>query len=91
MKRMMGLLLALAVVVAASFAVVAQARPAGTASPAGGRNHRSADVTFTPVPQLAGTKRGCKPPWVVGLRSVEQRGGVCLHAEGADALGRGHV
>jgi len=47
MKRMMGLLLALAVVVAASFAVVAQARPAGTASPAGGRNHRSADVTFT--------------------------------------------
>ena len=46
MKRMIGLLLALAVV-AASFAVVAQARPAGTASPAGGRNHRSADVTFT--------------------------------------------
>ena len=45
MKRMMGLLLALAVVVAASFAVVAQARPAGTASPAGGS--RSADVTFT--------------------------------------------
>ena len=30
MKRMMGLLLALAVVVAASYAVVAQARPAGT-------------------------------------------------------------
>ena len=47
MKRMMGLLLALAVVVAASFAVVAQARPAGTASPAGGRSQRSADVTFT--------------------------------------------
>src|SRR5262245_6975425 len=47
MKRMMGLLLALAVVVAASFAVVAQARPAGTASPAGARNQRSADVTFT--------------------------------------------
>jgi hypothetical protein len=47
MKRMIGLLLALAVVVAASFAVVAQARPEGKASPAGGRNHRSADVTFT--------------------------------------------
>ena len=47
MKRMMGLLLALAVLVAASVAVVAQARPAGTASPADGRNHRSADVTFT--------------------------------------------
>ena len=47
MKRMMGLLLALAVVVAASVAVAAQARPAGTTSPAGGRGHRSADVTFT--------------------------------------------
>jgi hypothetical protein len=47
MKRTIGLLLALAVAVAASFAVVAQARPEGTASPAGGRNHRSADVTFT--------------------------------------------
>ena len=47
MKRMMGLLLALAVVAAASFAVVAQAHPAGKASPAGGRNHRGADVTFT--------------------------------------------
>jgi hypothetical protein len=47
MKRMMGLLLALAVLVAASVAVVAQARPAGTATPADGRNHRSADVTFT--------------------------------------------
>jgi hypothetical protein len=47
MKRMMGLLLALAVVVAATVAVVAQARPAGTASPAGARNHSSADVTFT--------------------------------------------
>jgi hypothetical protein len=47
MKRVFGLLLALAVFVAASFAVVAQARPAGTASPAGGRSHRSADVTFT--------------------------------------------
>jgi hypothetical protein len=47
MKRMMGLLLALAVLVAASVAVVAQARPAGTASPADGRSHRSADVTFT--------------------------------------------
>jgi hypothetical protein len=47
MKPMTGLILALAVVVAASVAVVAQARPAGTTSPAGGRNHRSADVTFT--------------------------------------------
>lgn len=47
MKRMIGSLLALAVLVAASFAVVAQARPAGTASPAGGKSNRSADVTFT--------------------------------------------
>jgi hypothetical protein len=47
MKRIIGLLLALAVVVAASFAVVAQARPAATASPAVGRSDRTADVTFT--------------------------------------------
>ena len=45
MKRMIGLLVALAVVAAASFAVLAQARPASTASPA--RSSRSADVTFT--------------------------------------------
>jgi hypothetical protein len=42
MKRMLGLLLALSVVVAAGFSVAAQARP--VADP---RGHRSADVTFT--------------------------------------------
>ena len=44
MKRMLGF--TLAVGVAASFAVAAQARPAG-GSPDGNRNHRSANVTFT--------------------------------------------
>ena len=44
MKRMLGFILAVAV--AASFAVGAQARPAG-GSPDGNRNHRSANVTFT--------------------------------------------
>jgi hypothetical protein len=70
MKRMMGLLLALAVVVAASFAVVAQARPAGTASPAGGWNHRSADVTFTKwvtsLPADPSTLAGISMAGVVG-------------------------
>ena len=45
MKRMTGLMLA--VVLAAGFAVAAQARPATTAAPDGGRNHRRANVTFT--------------------------------------------
>ena len=45
MKRMIGVILAIAV--AAGFAVVAQARPTAGGSPAGDRNHRSADVTFT--------------------------------------------
>ena len=44
MKRMIGLTLAVAA--AASFAVVAQARPTAGGSPDGGRP-RSADVTFT--------------------------------------------
>ena len=70
MKRMMGLLLALAVVVAASFAVVAQARPAGTASPDGGWNHRSADVTFTKwvtsLPADTSTLAGATMVGVVG-------------------------
>jgi hypothetical protein len=45
MKRTMGLLLA--VVLAAGFAVTAQAGTAGKASSDGGRDRRSADVTFT--------------------------------------------
>jgi len=45
MKRVIGLIIA--VVAAASLAVVAQARTAETASPSSDRNHRSADVTFT--------------------------------------------
>jgi hypothetical protein len=45
MKRMIGVILAIAV--AAGFAVVAQARPTAGGSPAGDRNQRSADVTFT--------------------------------------------
>jgi hypothetical protein len=47
MKRRTAVTLAVAVFVAASFAVVAHARTAETATPDGGRNHRSADVTFT--------------------------------------------
>ena len=70
MKRMIGLLLALAVVVAATFAVVAQARPAGTASPAGGRNHGSADVSFTKwvtnLPADTSTLAGASMAGVVG-------------------------
>ena len=45
MKRMIGVILAIAV--AAGFAVVAQARPTAGGSPAGDRNQGSADVTFT--------------------------------------------
>ncbi len=45
MKRVIGL--ALVLVAAASFAVVAQARPAGGGSRGGDWSHRSADVTFT--------------------------------------------
>lgn len=45
MRRTMGLMLA--VVLAAGFAVTAQARTASTASPDGDRAPRNADVTFT--------------------------------------------
>jgi hypothetical protein len=45
MKRVIGL--ALVLVAAASFAVVAQARPAARLSHDGGWHHRGADVTFT--------------------------------------------
>ena len=45
MKRMIGVILAIAV--AAGFAVAAQARPTDGGSLAGDRDHRSADVTFT--------------------------------------------
>ena len=43
------------------------------------------------VPRLVGTMRGGKPVWVQGLRLVGRGWGVCLHAEGADALGLEHV
>jgi hypothetical protein len=68
MKRVIGLTLALAV--AASFAVVAQARPTAGGSPAGDRNHRSADVTFTKwvtsLPADPSTLAGVSMAGVVG-------------------------
>lgn len=47
MKRMTGVIVAVAVVAAASLAIVAQARSPETGRPDGRRGHRSADVTFT--------------------------------------------
>ena len=68
MKRMIGVILAIAV--AAGFAVVAQARPTAGGSPAGDRNHRSADVTFTKwvtrLPADPSTMAGVSMAGVVG-------------------------
>jgi ABC-type glycerol-3-phosphate transport system substrate-binding protein len=68
MQRVIGL--ALAVLVATSFAVAAQARPAATASQHGDWNHRSADVTFTKwvtsLPADPSTLAGVSMAGVVG-------------------------
>jgi hypothetical protein len=68
MKRMIGVILAIAV--AAGCAVVAQARPTAGGSLAGDRNHRSADVTFTKwvtsLPADTSTLAGAGMAGVVG-------------------------
>ncbi len=68
MKRMIGVILAIAV--AAGCAVVAQARPTAGGSLAGDRNHRSADVTFTKwvtsLPADPSTQAGVSMAGVVG-------------------------
>jgi hypothetical protein len=68
MKRMIGVILAIAV--AAGFAVAAQARPTAGGSPAGDRDHRSADVTFTKwatsLPTDPSTLAGISMAGVVG-------------------------
>ncbi len=70
MRRMMGLTLAVAV--AASFAVVAQARTAVGGGPAdGGRDHRSADVTFTKWV----TSLPAHPPTLAGISMAGVVGG----------------
>lgn len=68
MKRMIGVILAIAM--AAGFAVVAQARPTAGGSPAGDWNHRSADVIFTKwvtsLPADPSTLAGVSMAGVVG-------------------------
>jgi hypothetical protein len=68
MRRTMGLMLA--VVLAAGFAVTAQAGTAGKASSDAGRNRRNADVTFTKwvtsLPDNPSTLAGISMAGVVG-------------------------
>ena len=68
MRRTMGLMLA--VILAAGFAVTAQAGTAGKASPDGGRLRRNADVTFTKwvtsLPENPPTLAGISMAGVVG-------------------------